>query len=420
MSIIATPALAAQESLSHAFATARPFRHVVIDGFLEPGFAARLVEDFPRFEERYARNEMGEIGGKAVRMDVRDISDAYRELDRYLQSSEFLGYVSRITGIPDLLYDPDYVGGGTHENRDGQSLAPHVDFNYHPRTKWHRRLNLIVYLNPEWEESWGGNIEFHSDPWNVAENQMTRVLPLLNRAVIFETTETSWHGFSPIRLPPDRRGLSRLSFAVYLYTTERPAAETEVSHATVYVPDAMPAHLHEGHALTTEDCAELERRFAHLRGQLKFLYDCEKQLSAQIDGLSGALQAARDAHRIELQGYARQPRGASGAWPDGWIGPAFSFWIAPTRAARGMSLEIWTPPGLDGAQELEISCGSWQGIETVRAGAQATLRIPRSIAVGDTVEVRIAASRSWVPAGTGGSGDARELSYRLISATVDH
>ena len=58
---------------------------------------------------------MGAVGGKAVRMDVREISDSYRELDRYLQTGEFLDFVSRATGIPDLLFDPDYIGGGTHE-----------------------------------------------------------------------------------------------------------------------------------------------------------------------------------------------------------------------------------------------------------------------------------------------------------------
>jgi len=192
------------DAYAGTFAAARPFRHVAIADFLDRALCERLLADFPAFEARHALNEMGEVGGKAVRMDVRDISEAYRELDRYLQTPEFLGFVSRVTGIPDLLYDPDYVGGGTHENRQGQGLDAHVDFNYHPRTKWHRRLNLIVYLNPRWEPAWGGELELHADPWQPAADDVVRIPPLFNLCAIFETTESSWHGFSEI--PPARRG----------------------------------------------------------------------------------------------------------------------------------------------------------------------------------------------------------------------
>jgi Rps23 Pro-64 3,4-dihydroxylase Tpa1-like proline 4-hydroxylase len=226
---------------------------VVIDGFLEEDLCRRLRADFPDSEERHALNEMGQVGGKAVRMDVRDISDAYRELDRHLQSQEFLDFVSDLTGIPDLLHDPDYVGGGTHENRHGQGLDAHVDFNYHPRTRWHRRLNLIVYLNEQWEPGWGGELELHSDPWDVEANRTVSILPGMNRAVIFETTETSWHGFSQICLPQGHRHASRRSFAIYLYTRERPAQETAPPHATIYVPAMMPVDWESGRVLEDAD-----------------------------------------------------------------------------------------------------------------------------------------------------------------------
>ena len=106
-----------------------------------------------------------------------------------------------ISGIPDLLYDPDYLGGGTHENLAGQDLDPHVDFNLHPRFGWYRRLNLLVYLNPEWDENWGGCLELHRDPHlPPAQDPVKRVLPLMNRAVLFETSERSWHGFEAVAL----------------------------------------------------------------------------------------------------------------------------------------------------------------------------------------------------------------------------
>ena len=191
------------------------------------------------------------MGRKAARRDVRDISDAYREVDDFIQTPEFLNLMSEITGIPDLMYDSEYHGGGTHENVDGASLYTHVDFNYHPKG-WHRRLNLIVYLSPEWEEEWGGSLELHSNPWEPWDDHAKTVPTKFNHAVIFETSEHSWHGFPRIQLPEDRRNLTRKSFAIYLYTKDRPRTKRQLRIRPIYVPFGMPDELQPGSVLTEE------------------------------------------------------------------------------------------------------------------------------------------------------------------------
>jgi Rps23 Pro-64 3,4-dihydroxylase Tpa1-like proline 4-hydroxylase len=263
---IDTRVIADAEHHAAAFARRDPFRHVVIENFFAPDYAASLLAQFPAFERGNARNEAGEIGGKSTVEHIRGLGEPWAALDDLVRSQAFLDLVGRITGIEGLLYDPYYFGGGTHENREGQDLDPHVDFNRHPVEGWHRRLNLIVYLNHEWNDAWGGSLELHSDPRS-PDDRVTRVTPLFNRAVIFETTEWSWHGFGRIALPADRHDLSRKSIALYFYTRERPAEELADTHSTIYVDRPLPGHFRAGTTLTEADVEELrvllQRRDQH-------------------------------------------------------------------------------------------------------------------------------------------------------------
>jgi len=168
-----------------------------------------------------------------------------------------------------------------------------VDFNYHPITRQHRRLNLIVYLSEEWRDEWGGSIRLHRDPYlPPSQDEIVTITPRLNRCIIFETNEYSWHGFPRIDLPEDKRHLSRKSFALYYYTEARPADETGPEHSTIYVEEHLPEDWHAGMVL---DGAQLQhvrnlvtRRDQHLRR----LYGNIKQLNTELNQVKEALATA--------------------------------------------------------------------------------------------------------------------------------
>jgi len=280
--------------LARQFSTAQPFRHVAIDQFLDPQFCQELIAEFPPFESGDARNERGELAGKSVIAGIAQLGSAYSRFDRLMRDSEFLSLVGRLTGIPGLLYDPDYVGGGTHENRDGQELDSHVDFNFHPSFGWHRRLNLIVFLNPLWEEGWGGCLELLREPSAEGCDTQRTVLPVANRAVIFETTESSWHGFRVIRTPPGQ-GITRKSLAVYFYSHARPAEEIAPSHGTYYYQRPLPGHIQAGYTLREEDMAEMRKLFARRDDHIRYLYERDREFTALLEGINKwrAFQLAR-------------------------------------------------------------------------------------------------------------------------------
>ena len=268
--------------IQREFQRAKPFRHVAIDNFLVSDNCESLLRDFPVFDEKRATNELGLIGRKAVVERVSNISPFYGAFYQYINSDAFLDAMSKLTGIQDLIADKTLFGGGTHNNLSDQGLDFHIDFNIDERNMLHRRINLLIYLNKEWEEAWGGAIELHSDPHNAVVDEIASFLPLFNRAVIFETNEYSWHGFRRITLPPDKQHLSRKSFSIYLYTKDRPAEEVLAPHTTFYLPQPLPANLRVGHTLTEQDMLELHIRTQGRDGLLtmyqKLLIEKEQRL----------------------------------------------------------------------------------------------------------------------------------------------
>jgi Rps23 Pro-64 3,4-dihydroxylase Tpa1-like proline 4-hydroxylase len=259
--------------IRHAFQSALPFRHVQIDNLLKPEICEALLGDFPSFDKEKALNELGHVGRKAVIEKVSSISPFYASFSAYINSKPFLQIMSELTGIPDLLADETLFGGGTHENLDGQYLDAHIDFNIDERRMLHRRLNLLVYLNKEWEESWGGSIELHSNPRIPETDEIKAFVPLFNRAVIFETSEYSWHGFPVIRLPQDKKHLSRKSFSIYLYTKDRPADEVVAPHTTFYVARPFPNHVKPGQVLAESDYQYLRGLMANRDGLIQMYQD---------------------------------------------------------------------------------------------------------------------------------------------------
>jgi len=312
--IVDAKVAAAADEHGRAFRAAAPFPHVVIDGFLEPDLCRRLVETFPSYDSERFRNEWGEQG-KGTREDVAALGGAWAELDRGLRSREFIALLERISGIPRLLFDPAYFGGGTHENLHDMELDPHVDFNLHPETQLHRRLNLLLYLNEEWQDAWGGSLELHTNPWlPPSENHVTTICPMLNRCVVFETSDRSWHGFRRIVLPPELRALSRRSFAMYLYTHERPMLPLIPHDITIYTDRPLPERLQAGHTLTEADVAELGALVSRRDRKLEYLYgraiDYAQTTLEQRVRRAGRSQARRSFVKRAIRKLGRIARGA--------------------------------------------------------------------------------------------------------------
>jgi hypothetical protein len=251
-----------REKLKAEFSSARPYPHVRIDNFINPDKAAEIAAAYPSFEAALAQGRTFSTVNERKKVQVTDASKypvPIAELNAFLASAAFLDDLSYITGIPVLLADEQLVGGGMHMTGPGGRLDVHVDFNYVEDRKLHRRLNLLLYLNPTWDESWGGQLQLWDQ--DVKHCEIT-IIPAFNRCVIFETNEISYHGVVPVS---PQAPFPRKSFATYYYTRKAPAQWNGLSHSTIF--KARPDEKVKGAVLMPAESAK--RKVNNLIGRLK-------------------------------------------------------------------------------------------------------------------------------------------------------
>ncbi len=202
------------------YAANEPFPHVVIDDFLAPEIAEGLLNAFPEPGTRAWTRFDADHEVKLQLSDEGVMNPFVRDVIAQLNGATFIDFLERLTDIDGLIPDPHLLGGGLHQIEPGGYLDVHADFNYHPRLRLDRRLNLLLYLNREWLDDYNGHLEL----WDTAMSGcQRRIAPLFNRCVIFTTTDFSYHGHpDPLRCP---QGRTRKSLALYYYSNGRPAHE---------------------------------------------------------------------------------------------------------------------------------------------------------------------------------------------------
>jgi Rps23 Pro-64 3,4-dihydroxylase Tpa1-like proline 4-hydroxylase len=217
------------DECSDDYRAADPFPHIVIDDFVDPGLLQRVVEEVKAASGVQWESMDDHLQRKFSNPNMRQMGPHTRALINFMNGQEVLGFLEKLTGIEGLVPDWQLAGGGVHALREGGFLNVHADFNYHRHLKLDRRINLLLYLNEGWRSEWGGQLEL----WDRKMQHCRRsVVPEFNRCVIFNTTDTSFHGNpTPVHTPDGR---ARLSLAFYYYSNGRPGDELSAAHYTIF------------------------------------------------------------------------------------------------------------------------------------------------------------------------------------------
>jgi Rps23 Pro-64 3,4-dihydroxylase Tpa1-like proline 4-hydroxylase len=204
----------------------QPYPHIYFDNFLPLDVAEAALRDFPEPKEVDWHSYKDVNQHKKLAFDaVERLPASIRDVLYFLNTRPMLKFLETLTGIQSVLPDPNYVGGGLHQIRPGGLLEVHADFSYHKGLRLDRRINVLIYLNKDWKEEYGGHFELWDREVKRAEK---KILPIFNRCAIFSTTSVSFHGHpEPLACPPDR---NRKSIATYYYSNGRPEEDPELTH----------------------------------------------------------------------------------------------------------------------------------------------------------------------------------------------
>ena len=209
------------------YLNARPFPNIVLNNFFKNSFLSTVLDEFPDLSKLYGSqnyNVKNEI--KFSNKNYDKFPTTIKSFIDFLNSDTFLSFLQNITSIKEkLISDPQLEGGGLHEIKSGGVLKVHTDFNRHPTLDLDRRVNVLIYLNKNWKDSYGGCLELWNKNMSMCEKKIS---PTFNTMVIFSTTDFSNHGHpEPLNCPKD---ISRKSIALYYFSSGRPQNEIYSKH----------------------------------------------------------------------------------------------------------------------------------------------------------------------------------------------
>lgn len=226
----ATQAKQIGASLQQQYVQANPFPHIVLNDFLPTELIRQILINFPHESVNdEVKFEIGYAGQFKRQIPPLQCNSFNRNLFAFFNSEPVLRFIESLTGIEKLIPDPYFAGGGYHETTTGGLLGIHADFRINKELNLNRRINMIIYLNDNWRDEWGGALELWDRSMSAVQQ---KVFPILNRCVIFNTDQDSFHGHpDPLACPED---MSRKSIALYYYTASESVLLETPAHDTMY------------------------------------------------------------------------------------------------------------------------------------------------------------------------------------------
>ena len=128
-----------------------------LDDILPADIAMKIMEAFPKKEQMILKKSLREDKYVAAQMNL--YNPLLEEMIYAFQDERIVKIIGEICNIKNPIPDENLYAGGISMMGKKQFLNPHLDNSHDKDRNLWRVLNLLYYVTPNWEESYGGNLE---------------------------------------------------------------------------------------------------------------------------------------------------------------------------------------------------------------------------------------------------------------------
>lgn len=198
--------------------------HFFVDDVLPAEWAQEIRAAYPSGDTMTLKSSLRELKYVAAQMD--QYNPLLEEAIYAFQAPDVVRRIEAITRIPQLEPDDKLYAGGISMMAPGHFLSPHLDNSHDKTRERYRALNLLYYVSPDWQQSYGANLEVW--PNGPTKPQVT-IVSKFNRLAVMVTHEKSWHSVSKNTSQMDRCCVSN-----YYFTKHPVVSDHEYFHVTSF------------------------------------------------------------------------------------------------------------------------------------------------------------------------------------------
>jgi Rps23 Pro-64 3,4-dihydroxylase Tpa1-like proline 4-hydroxylase len=217
------------DGLRNELRDASPYPYLVVDGLFSEALLDLVSEEFSEVEGDLQNiSGEGEVFSRSRKNpQLHSATQTYFDI---IHSGHFVEFLSKVTGIEDLIVDCSLRAAGLHRTKPGGKFEIHCDFNFHRSNNLQNRFVVITYLNKDWKPEYDGDLEI----WDAEKMLCARsIAPIFGRTVLIMHGDRSFHGHPrPLASPPDR---SRRSLASYYYTNHEDDGTVTLRASSVHL-----------------------------------------------------------------------------------------------------------------------------------------------------------------------------------------
>lgn len=197
-----------QHNINHI---TNPYKIWIIDNFMTTEVINKINQEWLENDAKQWHSGRAMVGGKTNILEnkmlsistITDMPSYIATICKQLHSDQMTELVSNITKIKGLITDHTMRWSGMRVMTKGSYQLIHSDARKHPDNGLRKEITCLLYLNKDYNRS---SHEGCLEIWNDDVSKcIHKIEPLNNRFIMFQNSDTSYHGVPVVK--KDRKAI---------------------------------------------------------------------------------------------------------------------------------------------------------------------------------------------------------------------